>query len=397
MRNIGARLFDIIFISLSFLLLSPLWVLNSCMALLSGVHPLKKLYTHDCLGRSITLKTWRSGFCKNSAALLDIFSGRLALIGIPIHFGENSQSYSRSLHDIPSGLFSRYDAALHSGYINESFESSLDYQNENHSFFTHAAIILQSLLCRILYKDKSLKTVDKFSLFGVNIDNVSHYQAVKAICHPVKNSSQVGYFINVNSLNLAYDSDSFRDTLNKSDFNFADGSGVRLGAKKHNIQLQDNNNGTDLLPLICQELCSSGKAVYFLGAAPGVAQKAADNLKKIFPDLLIAGVDHGYFNSEDEEQVIKRINRSVASVVLIAMGSPVQESWIERNRSALNVETLLAVGGLFDFYSGNIPRSPEWMRKLGLEWLYRLWQEPVKKFRRYVLGNPLFMWRLHKY
>ena len=95
----------------------------------------------------------------------------------------------------------------------------------------------------------------------------------------------------------------------------------------------------------------------------------------------------------DNDQIVEAINAAQADVLLVALGSPIQEDWVMANRLRLKVGTAIAVGGLFDFLSGNIPRAPLWMRELGLEWVFRLIQEPRVKFTRYVIGNPLFLWR----
>jgi N-acetylglucosaminyldiphosphoundecaprenol N-acetyl-beta-D-mannosaminyltransferase len=235
----------------------------------------------------------------------------------------------------------------------------------------------------------------RFNLMGVDIDNMRAVDAVNKICKSRMGKTQVGYFINVNSINLAWSSRSMMDNLNKSDFNLADGSGVRLGAQRQGVKLLDNNNGTDLLPLLCKKLAKEGKAIYMLGAKPGVALKAAINLQEAYPGLLIAGTRDGYFSDDKNSDVVESINKSLASVVLVAMGSPRQEAWIAENSDKLNVDTVLAVGGLFDFFSGNIPRSPEFLRLIGAEWLFRLYQEPLTKFKRYVVGNPIYLWRLY--
>lgn len=109
--------------------------------------------------------------------------------------------------------------------------------------------------------------------------------------------------------------------------------------------------------------------------------------------MRIAGSHHGYFKAEDNAQIIAQINQSGADICLVAMGSPVQEQWLLDHANQLQCATALAVGGLFDFYSGKIPRAPRWLRELGFEWVWRLIQEPGTKFKRYVIGNPVFLFR----
>ena len=146
-----------------------------------------------------------------------------------------------------------------------------------------------------------------------------------------------------------------------------------------------------MFPLIC------GKSyrIFMLGAAPGVAEKAMANARAKFPLAQFVGAASGFFSGEEEEQaVIRRINDLNPDVLLVAMGVPRQEKWIDRHRAELVCGVVMAVGGLLDFVSERIPRAPLWMRKLGIEWCYRLYQEPFRLFRRYVIGNPLFLLRV---
>jgi N-acetylglucosaminyldiphosphoundecaprenol N-acetyl-beta-D-mannosaminyltransferase len=115
-----------------------------------------------------------------------------------------------------------------------------------------------------------------------------------------------------------------------------------------------------------------------------------------YPGLEIAGARDGYFRPEEEGAVIEAINGSGARILLVAFGAPRQELWIARWRDRLAPPVAMGVGGLFDFYSGRIPRAPVWMREIGLEWVFRLMQEPGRMWRRYVIGNPLFLYRVRK-
>ena len=142
-------------------------------------------------------------------------------------------------------------------------------------------------------------------------------------------------------------------------------------------------------------LCRRGWSIYLFGAAPGVAEKARERLLADFPMAKIVGADHGFCKTPEEESaVIGRINAAKPDILLVAMGVPKQEEWIVSHRAQLNCGIAIGVGGLFDFASGRIPRAPMWMRKLKIEWTYRLYNEPVRLFRRYVIGNPLFIWRV---
>jgi N-acetylglucosaminyldiphosphoundecaprenol N-acetyl-beta-D-mannosaminyltransferase len=158
--------------------------------------------------------------------------------------------------------------------------------------------------------------------------------------------------------------------------------------------VRDNVNGTDLFPLLCDSLAKNGHSLYLLGAKPGVAAAVALWAQKNYPGLIIAGTQHGYFKPEENEQIVSTIRASKADVVLVAFGAPRQEAWINQNMTASGASVLMGVGGLFDYFSGMIPRAPLWMRKTGLEWLFRLLQEPTRLWRRYLIGNGVFLFRI---
>ena len=200
--------------------------------------------------------------------------------------------------------------------------------------------------------------------------------------------------MNAHSYNMADANAVHATALRNADLIYGDGSGVRLGCRLLGSRLRDNVNGTDLFPMLCAKAVESHLSLYLLGAAPGVAQAVADTMRARHPGLRIAGVRDGYFSPEDEPAVIAAINASGADLLLVAFGVPKQEVWLDRHRNVITVPVRLAVGGLFDFYSGRIPRAPLWLRRCGMEWVWRMAQEPRRMWRRYVLGNPLFVARV---
>ncbi|WNC70192.1 WecB/TagA/CpsF family glycosyltransferase [Thalassotalea nanhaiensis] len=244
-------------------------------------------------------------------------------------------------------------------------------------------------------------------LFDLPINNVPMSKAINwVISHRFNLSSNkshtkasekpnLGFFINAHSINLSFKYNDFYQTLKQADCLFADGIGMRLAANHIDEPIQENVNGSDMLPKLCEQAANEGKSIFFLGASPGVASKAAKRLHKTYPKLKVAGYQHGYFKKHDNKRIIAKINQSKADILLVALGSPLQEIWLTNNAEYLHCNTALAVGGLFDFYSGNIPRAPLWLRNLNLEWLFRLLQEPKNKFYRYVIGNPIFLFRTY--
>jgi N-acetylglucosaminyldiphosphoundecaprenol N-acetyl-beta-D-mannosaminyltransferase len=129
-----------------------------------------------------------------------------------------------------------------------------------------------------------------------------------------------------------------------------------------------------------------------------VAHGAAQQLKKTYPELDVVGSHHGYFEagSAHDDRVVEDINARRPSILLVGMGTPKQELWVQRNADRLDVDVLWTVGALFDVVSGKVPRAPGWLADNGLEWIFRLAIEPGRMWRRYLLGNPVFIHRVHQ-
>lgn len=234
------------------------------------------------------------------------------------------------------------------------------------------------------------------TLFDLDLWNMARADAVDALFadgHRKDHDRKVVSFVNAHSVNLAARDAAFRVALKRSDALLPDGSGLQLAAMLCGRRFAENLNGTDLFPPLCQAAARRGRSIYFLGSAPGVAAAAAEAAQSMAPDLMIAGAEHGFFQPHEEDAVIRRINQSGADVLLVALGSPLQELWIRKNRDRLSPRVLIGVGAQFDFWSGRVTRAPRMLRWAGLEWLFRLAMEPRRMFRRYIVGNPVFMFR----
>jgi N-acetylglucosaminyldiphosphoundecaprenol N-acetyl-beta-D-mannosaminyltransferase len=235
------------------------------------------------------------------------------------------------------------------------------------------------------------------NFFGIPVVNTSMHEAVDwIIANATGTTNKHLAFVNPDCLNIAWQDAAYRRVLLAAERVLPDGIGVHLGCRMLGLALRANVNGTDMFPILCEAAARERLPIYLLGARSGVAQAAADNMVKRFPDLKIAGTRDGFFLPAEEASVVDTINSSEARILLVAFGVPRQELWLERWRDRLAPPVSMGVGGLFDFYSGRIPRAPVWMRDMGLEWLYRLMQEPGRMWRRYVIGNPLFLLRVRQ-
>jgi N-acetylglucosaminyldiphosphoundecaprenol N-acetyl-beta-D-mannosaminyltransferase len=144
---------------------------------------------------------------------------------------------------------------------------------------------------------------------------------------------------------------------------------------------------------LCQE---SGRSLYLLGSDPGASAAAAEALRRWYPKLKVLGTHHGYFEmgSPHSERVLEHIAEHRPDVLLVGMGTPQQELWVDRNFDRLDAGVVWTVGALFDYLSGRTRRAPHWLADHGLEWIFRLAIEPRRMWRRYLLGNPAFLWRV---
>jgi exopolysaccharide biosynthesis WecB/TagA/CpsF family protein len=201
-------------------------------------------------------------------------------------------------------------------------------------------------------------------------------------------------FANAHTLNLAASDPSYRDLLERFDFVLNDGAGVALAARMQGRRFVANLNGSDFTPHILERCAARGWSVFLLGGLPGVAEEAGGNLWREIAGLRIAGTHHGYFGADENEDVVAAIRASEADVLLVALGNPRQEAWVEEHLADTGARMGVAVGAFLDFAAGRVPRAPARLNRLGVEWLYRLFQEPGRLWRRYILGNPRFVARV---
>jgi len=201
-------------------------------------------------------------------------------------------------------------------------------------------------------------------------------------------------YINAHSINLARENFSYRDVLVASDLNLNDGSGVALAARIQGRRFKENLNGSDFNVDILRLASRRAWSVFLLGAAEGVADTAAQRLKARIDGLNIVGTHSGYFKETSTEKVVAAIRASEADLVMVAMGNPRQEEWLAANLESTGARIGVGVGAFFDFTAGTVPRAPGWMNRFGVEWVWRLAQEPRRMWRRYIVGNPLFLARV---
>lgn len=206
--------------------------------------------------------------------------------------------------------------------------------------------------------------------------------------------------VNVHGLNLAVQNSWLRDALNEAEIVFCDGAGVILGARLLGHHIPERITYADWMWQLAEFAAVRSYSLYFLGAKTGIAQEAANRLIDRFPDLKIVGAHDGYFNKTEghaeNEDVIMDINAKRPNILLVGMGMPLQERWLYDNWSRIDANIALTGGAVFEYLSGNLRRAPTWMTNNGLEWLGRLIIEPSHLWRRYLFGNPRFLFNVLK-
>lgn len=249
-------------------------------------------------------------------------------------------------------------------------------------------------LLAFFYGGKPQQFAARPEILDIPIDNKSMDEAIEQIVAALDGPPQQVCFVNADCANLAARNPGYHTVLRQSEINYADGIGMKLAGRFLRSGIQQNVNGTDLFPRLIKQLRGTGHSVYLLGGRPGVADGVREWIEKYHPETDVAGTHHGYFSTEEEDNVIRGIRESGANLLLVAFGAPRQDVWIREHLTRLGVNVGIGVGGLFDFYSGRVQRAPQWVREIGMEWLFRFSQEPGRLWKRYFLGNGVFLARV---
>lgn len=341
-------------------------------------------------GRPIVVRSF-AGYVpgRRFGYLWSIARGDLRFIGPrPLHPLDSEAGTRRP--DIVPGLLSPHRLRARTG---------IDYDAETHDIEQsvlhrgNIALVGRYVVAELL-RGGNRPTPDDLLILGVEVANTTMEEALDWIVARARGPRMsLLAFVNPDCLNQAVENPDYRAVLARADRVLPDGIGVKIAAGFQGVDVRENINGTDMFPRLCERAASEGLSLFLLGARPGVAEAVAAEMTRRNPALRIAGTHDGYFAEHETDEVVARVRDSGADVLLVAFGVPHQEFWLDAHRDDLGVGVALGVGGLFDFYSGRIPRAPQWVREMGLEWVWRLAQEPGRMWRRYVVGNPIFLTR----
>lgn len=239
--------------------------------------------------------------------------------------------------------------------------------------------------------------MQNIKIFGIKIDLTNSKEILNEIKYAVQSHQK--YLIanvNINAMNIAYTNLKMKDFLNSAKINFVDGDGVNLGAKILNLPPSPKVTYDWWIWELADFSERNNLSWYILGARQSSLLKAVNKLKTKYPNLNIAGFHDGFFDKygQENETIINEINHCKPNILLMAMGMPMQEEWLYDNWGKININTALTGGAVVDYISGDFKSTPDIFRKLKLEWFFRFLQRPRYLFKRYFLGNPLFVFRI---
>jgi N-acetylglucosaminyldiphosphoundecaprenol N-acetyl-beta-D-mannosaminyltransferase len=398
------RIIDVCFALALLFALSPLLTLG---ALLSGftlrrTPKVGRWCTHYNELNFETEGTWggkilRLLHLQSLPKLLNILRGDMSFVGPrPVSPGElNPREWAvRKRANVRPGLISLWWIRKRA---NIDYGTELEADGEyvdRHGLREDLGISLRAIPA-VLYGQGVSSAPERVELLGIPLTNLTMAEALETIVARLDGHkpNQI-CFVNADCANIAYRNRPYLDVLQHADLCLADGIGIKIAGKLLAQEIRQNVNGTDLFPRLCEALTQSDQGLFLLGARPGVAETVARWIGERHPGVKVCGFQHGYYQPEDDPGVIENIRNSGADLLLVAFGVPRQDLWINQHLEETAVKVAMGVGGLFDFYSGRISRAPLWLREIGMEWIYRLFQEPGRLWKRYLVGNGLFLLRV---
>ena len=243
------------------------------------------------------------------------------------------------------------------------------------------------------FEARATQQSERVNILGIPTDNITYTEWMQRIGQWVESGTRCYHVCTTNPefLMIAQRDANFRHILQRADLCIPDGVGLLWAARRLGQPLRERVTGSDGVPMIAEHAARNGWRLFFLGAAEGVAEHAAQILSECYAGLQVVGTYSGSPAPEEEVEIVQKVNASGADILLVAYGAPIQDKWIARNAPRLTVKMAMGVGGTFDFITGTVPRAPKWMQDVGLEWLYRLLRQPSRigrmmRLPRFVLA-----------
>lgn len=238
-----------------------------------------------------------------------------------------------------------------------------------------------------------MKGYNRINILGTYVDNLTMDETIEIINLQIQKKQPIHHTV-VNAakiVKLQKDSE-LKTSVNEADMINADGLAVVWAGRFLGKPIKERVAGIDIFMNLVESAYKNDQSIYLLGATEEVVSKLSNQFKKTYNDKLIAGYRNGYFSKEDESAIINDIVEKKPTMLFVAMSSPKKENFLYKYRNEFkNIGFIMGVGGSFDVIAGKVKRAPVWMQNSGLEWLYRLLQEPRRLYKRYLVDNTLFV------
>ena len=233
---------------------------------------------------------------------------------------------------------------------------------------------------------------------NTTVDNLTMQETLSVVQETIESESQLHHVVVNAGKIVAMQKDlQLRRSVNESDLINADGQAVVWASKILGKPLKERVAGIDLMNNLIELAHKKSYKIFFFGAKEEIVKTVVDKTSKSYSPEIIAGYRNGYFDKKEEQRIAKEIANSGANILFVAISSPTKENFLYNNREVLKkVNFVMGVGGSFDVVAGKVKRAPLWMQKSGLEWFYRLAQEPKRMWKRYVIGNSKFVYLVIK-
>lgn len=400
LQKLIALAMSLVFTSLSYIGLSLRFIIKG-----KAIHSKEGVTLFN--GKKIRLLNSSNWLIQHSVLFPQVFFGNIKLVGTYLSEYSLSASSESTITDgskvnyqneKSAGIFSLYFIRQSSRIAHKGISAIDQEYLDKSGFKTDFSILLQSVPA-ILYHHGEEVTSPTIDIFGIQMLNLTMQEAINLIDDKVREREKCPlFFVNPDCLNKVFVDRDYYRILKANRVVFPDGIGIHIAGKMLKNPLKENVNGTDMLPHLCELAVLRGYKIYLLGAAPGVAETMKVKLMDKYKGLSICGTRDGFFDwSNEVEAVIDGINSAGTDILLVAFGAPRQENFISQFGQQITAPVMMGVGGLFDFYSDRIARAPIWMRQTGLEWVFRLIQEPKRMWKRYIIGNPVFLYRVFRW
>lgn len=244
-------------------------------------------------------------------------------------------------------------------------------------------------------KEPVLSSSSRVEFMGAKIDALTMQETLQRVAHIIEHGESMQHVVvNVAKLVSMSHDKKLRDIVNGCDLINADGAGVVMGARMLGIPIPERVAGIDLMQNLIGLSNQKGYRVFFLGADEEVVRDVVTHYRALYPALNICGYRNGYFNPDEETKIARKIQQAKPDILFVAMSSPKKEKFINTYKDTMKVPFMMGVGGSFDVVAGKVKRAPLWMQNAGLEWFYRLAQEPRRMWKRYLFTNVQFGWML---